>query len=174
MKLVFKLFNLHKYIDKDFSLFLKNEKIKKFIIKVENIAIEFSSIDFFKLHNIKEEQIGYRFNQSGKSLIGTKKGDWKKSWVVIGNDELGDPICIDFENPNLPVFTAEHGENGWIESFISISLDNFCIILNDLRKLKINNKEGISKTEIDLFLDKTKIDNKYMEVNYWQMFLEND
>jgi hypothetical protein len=174
MKLIYSLFNLKKYVDKDFSLFLNNEKFKEFIIEVENITIEFSSIDFFKLNNLKEEQIGYRFNHIGKSLLGTKKGDWKKSWVAIGYDGLGDPIFIDFENPNLPVFTSEHDNDEWIETYIAISLDNFRIILNDLKKLKQKEKEGISKTEIDLFLEKTKIENKYMDVDYWKMFLDNE
>jgi hypothetical protein len=174
MKLIDSLFNLKKNVDKDFNSFLENEKFKKFILEVENITIDCGSIEFFKLDNLKDGQVGYRFNHIGKSLLGTKNGDWKKSWVVIGYDGLGDPIFVDFEKLNLPVFTSEHGEDEWIETYIAISLDNFRIILNDLRKLKEKEKKGISKTEIDLFLEKTKIENKYMDVDYWKMFLDNE
>ena len=69
------MFNLKKYFDKDFNSFLKNEKFKNFILDVENITIEFSSIEFFKFNNLKEGQVGYRFNSIGKSLLGSKKGD---------------------------------------------------------------------------------------------------
>jgi hypothetical protein len=78
MKLIDSLFNLKKFVDKDFNSFLENEKFKKFILEVENITIECSSIEFFNLDNLKDGQVGYRFNHIGKSLLGTKNGDWKK------------------------------------------------------------------------------------------------
>jgi len=174
MNFIYSLFKLKKYFDKGFNLFLSNENFKKFILEVENITIECSTIEFFSLNNLRDEQVGYRFNHFGKSLIGTKKGDWKKSWFAIGYDGLGDPIFVDFDNPNLPVFTSMHGEGEWIETYIAISLDNFRIILNDLKKLKQEEKTGISKTEIDIFLEKTKIENKYMDVEYWELFLDNE
>lgn len=172
MKLINSLFNLKKYVDKDFNSFIENEEFKRFILEVEDITIEYSSIEFFKLDNLKDGQIGYRFNHIGKSLIGTEKGDWKNSWIAIGYDGIGDPIFIDFEKPNLPVFTSIHDEGEWNEIYISISLNNFRIILNDLRKLK--EKRSISKTDKKLFLEKTTIENKYMDVDYWKMFFENE
>lgn len=175
MTFIYSLFNLIKYFDKNFNLFLSNENFKKFILEAENITIAYSSIEFFKLNNLRKEQAGYRFNHIGRSLIGTKKGDWKKGWVVIGYDgSLGDPIFIDFDKPNLPVFTSMHGDGEWIETYIAISLDNFRIILNDLKQLKQEQKTGISKTEIDMFLEKTKIENKYMDIEYWKIFLDNE
>ncbi|MBG6188461.1 hypothetical protein [Flavobacterium sp. CAN_S2] len=173
MKIIYSLFNLKKYVDRDFNLFLNNNEFKKFINNVEGITIKYSSIEFFKPNNLKEAQIGYRFNHLGKSLLGKNKGEWKKSWVAIGYDSIGDPIFVDFEKPNLPVFTSEHDEGEWIEKYIAISLENFNRILNDLKKLKQKVDNEISKSEINAFLEKTKMENKYMEVDYWKIFLDN-
>ncbi|NRS90845.1 hypothetical protein HNQ02_003792 [Flavobacterium sp. 7E] len=174
MKIIYSLFNLKKYVDRDFNLFLNNNEFKKFINNVEDITIKYSSLEFFKPNNLKEEQIGYRFNHLGKSLLGTNKGDWKKNWVAIGYDGIGDPIFVDFEKPNLPVFTSEHDEDEWNEKYIAISLDNFKKILDDLRILKQKAENGISKFEVNTFLEKTKNENKYMDVEYWKMFLDSE
>ena len=105
----------------------------------------------------------------------------EKKLVCYWNWWLGDPIFIDFEKPNLPVFTSEHGEGNWEESYIAISLENFTEILKDLKKLSINRenpvdieKNPISKDEINTFLTKTHVENKYMDVWYWKLFTEND
>jgi len=176
-----KLFGGRRNEKPDFSILLTNEKFKKFINEIEDISLGYSELNFFKFDNIEKEQIGYSFGENGKSFIGNKNGDWKKSWFVIGTDGLGDPIFIDFDRPNLPVFTSEHGEGSWEESYIAISLENFSEIIKDLKKLSIKRenpvaigKNPISKDEINAFLTKTHIENKYMDVWYWKLFLEND
>ncbi|WP_432671545.1 hypothetical protein [Flavobacterium sp. SM2513] len=163
------------------NVLLENEKFKKFITSTENISIGYSEINIFKLENIEEEQIGYSVTQSGKLLVGKNNGDWKKNWIVIATDNMGDPIFVDIENPNLPVFISEHGNGEWEENSIAISIDNFSRIMNDLKHISINRetpvqieKNPISETELEIFLSKTKDDNKWMDVRYWKIFLEND
>ena len=48
MKILYSLFNLKKYVDRDFNLFLNNNEFKKFINNVEDITIKYSSIEFFQ------------------------------------------------------------------------------------------------------------------------------
>ena len=176
-----KLFGSGKNEKPDFSILLNNKKFENFINELEDISIGYSDLNFFKFDNIEKEQIGYSFGENGKSFVGNENGDWKKSWFVIGTDGLDDPIFIDFEKPNFPVFISEHGEGSWEESYIAISLENFTEILKDLKKLSINRenpvdieKNPIPKDEINAFLNKTYIENKYMDVWYWKLFLEND
>ena len=35
-------------------------------------------------------------------------------------------------------------------------------------------KNPISKKELNSFLEKTKNDNNWMDIEYWEIFLEND
>ncbi|MFH7010388.1 hypothetical protein ACHRV5_00865 [Flavobacterium sp. FlaQc-52] len=121
---------------------------------------------------MKKEQIGYSRTSYGKSLIELGKGDWKKSWIVIGRDDMDDPIFIDYERPNFPVFISEHGEDDWIETYIAISLENFSLILKDLEVLSNERKNPISEIELNSFFTKTK--NKEMDIDYWKNFLDND
>ncbi|WP_269236351.1 hypothetical protein [Flavobacterium flavigenum] len=179
MNIFSKLFNSNE--KPNLNILFENENFKKFISKAEDISIGYSEINIFKLESIEKEQIGDSITENGKSLVGNKKGDWKENWIVIANDNMDDPIFVDIENPNLPVFISQHGNGEWEENYIAISIENFLSILNDLRILSINRqnpaeikKNPISETELELFLTKTKNDNHWMDIEYWALFLEND
>lgn len=179
MNIFSKLFNNNE--KPNLNVLLENENFKRFISKAEDISIGYSEINIFKLENIEKEQIGYSVTENGKSLVGNKNGDWKKNWIVIATDNMDDPIFVDIENPNLPVFISEHDNGEWEENYIAISIEKFSSILNDLRNLSINRqnpveieKNPISETELELFLTKTKNDNNWMDIEYWKIFLEND
>jgi hypothetical protein len=159
----------------------ENENFKNFLSNAENISLGYSEINIFTLENIEKQQVGYSVNENGKSLVGNKSGDWKKNWIVIATDNMDDPIFVDIENQNLPVFIAEHGNGDWEENYIAISIENFSRILNDLQQLSIKRanpvqieENPISETELEMFLSKTKDENKGMDVEYWEIFLEND
>lgn len=179
MNIFSKLFNSNER--PNLNVLFENENFKRFISKAEDISIGYSEINIFKLENIEKEQIGYSVTENGKSLVGNKNRDWKKNWIVIGTDNMDDPIFVDIENPNLPVFISEHDNEEWEENYIAISIEKFSSILNDLRNLSINRqnpveieKNPISETELELFLTKTKNDNNWMDIEYWEIFLEND
>src|SRR6476619_1827497 len=87
------------------SLLLGNEIIRKFISEIDDISIGYSEINFFKAEDFENAQIGYSISENGKSLIGNATGDWKKNWIVIATDNLGDPIFVDYEDENLSVYT---------------------------------------------------------------------
>ena len=160
---------------------LENKNFKRFISNAQNISIGFSEINILKLENIKKGQIGYSLTKNWKSLIGKNNGDWKKNWIVIATDDIDDPIFVDIEKSYLPVYTAEHGNGRWEEINIAISIENFGQILHDLKNLSIErenpnkmDKNPISDLELENFLSKTKNDNKGMNTEYWETFLEND
>ena len=165
----------------ELNLLLNNESFKKFLHETEDISIGYNEINFFKADNLENAQIGYSIDEKGKSLIGKNIGDWKKNWIVIATDNLGDPIFVDCGNSSLPVFTSQHGQGDWEETYVAISLDKFIGILKDLKHLSIGRenpvkieKNPISKKELNSFLEKTKNDNNWMDIEYWEIFLEND
>ncbi|PFH90579.1 hypothetical protein [Bacillus sp. AFS088145] len=58
--------------------------------------------------------IGYIINENGASLCGDGIGDWKEKWIVIGYEEMcGDPVFVDVDHDNYPIYTAMHGDGDW-------------------------------------------------------------
>ena len=52
--------------------------------------------------------------------------DWQPQWFVIGMETLiGDPVFVDLDDPNLPVFTAMHGMGSWRAVRLAPSLEGF-------------------------------------------------
>lgn len=181
MKFFSKLFGKNINNKPELNLLLNNESFKKFLDETEDISIGYNEINFFNADNLEKAQIGYSIDEKGNSLIGKNSGDWKKNWIVIATDSLGDPIFIDSENLSLPVFNSQHGQGEWQETYIAISLDSFSKILKNLKDLSIGRenpvkieKKPILKIELDSFLEKTKNDNNKMDVGFWEFFLEND
>lgn len=116
----------------------------------------------------------------GKSLVGDKIGDLKKEWIVIAEDDLGDPIFIDTDDIKNPIFTAQHGNGIWKEIKISDTFENFLIILENLKLLSKGreNPESIEENPIaneenNSFLSTLKKQNPTTEIWFWEDFLEN-
>ncbi|MFV5912317.1 hypothetical protein [Bacillus cereus] len=93
---------------------INHNKIKQLLAHVDcaednEIELEYESepmtIELFNSEEIEEGQLGYSFDE---------EGDWKEGWIVIGIDSyLGDPIFVDSNDENCPVYTAMHGEGEW-------------------------------------------------------------
>ncbi|EOP90918.1 hypothetical protein [Bacillus cereus] len=88
---------------------MNHNKIKQLLEHVDRaedneieLECEFESItiELFNSEEIEEGQLGYSFDEEG--------------WIVIGIDSyLGDPIFVDSNDENCPVYTAMHGEGEW-------------------------------------------------------------
>lgn len=89
----------------------------------------------FRIHaggDLQEAQLGYARHPNGSDLTGVSEGEWRKEWIVIGqNIELGDPYFVDTSEESLPVHTAAHGIGTWEPTIVSPSLRNFlsCLTL---------------------------------------------
>ncbi|PGU11145.1 hypothetical protein, partial [Bacillus thuringiensis] len=93
------------------------------------IELEYESepmtIELFNSEEIEEGQLGYSFDEEGQSLVGNEEGDWKEGWIVIGIDSyLGDPIFVDSNDENCPVYTAMHGEGEWEKECIAERIED--------------------------------------------------
>ena len=102
-------------------------------LKKKSVSIGYNGIDLVNEKDVEKIQIGYSIHPNGRSLIGTKNGDWMEEWVVIGNDSsCGDPIFIDTSNPDLPDYTAPHGEGRWDPDLICSTYNGFLKIIEKL------------------------------------------
>lgn len=100
-------------------------------------VIEGKSIDIilYSLEQSEKEQIGYSISRSGEPLYGFEEGDWQEGWYVIGRESgCGDPIIIDLNDHELPIYTAMHGQGTWNEIILADSYEEFLAILNNERK----------------------------------------
>ncbi|GLV63496.1 hypothetical protein Bmyc01_21660 [Bacillus mycoides] len=113
---------------------INHNKIKQLLAHVDRaedneIELEYESepmtIELFNSEEIEEGQLGYSFDEEGQSLAGNEEGDWKEGWIVIGIDSyLGDPIFVDSNDENYPVYTAMHGEGEWEKECIAERIED--------------------------------------------------
>ena len=157
------------------------EKIISFLRECENISIGFNEMNFFSAGNFDDGQIGFSIDTEGNSSATGQTGSWKEEWIVIGNDNLGDPIFVDSSDICLPVYSSQHGQDEWDATLIADSLDSFKSILADLKGLSFGRQSPseieenpIPENELKDFLNTVKRNNDYIEIWWWETFLESD
>ena len=100
----------------------------------QEVTFGYTGIELFPYRKLEEAQIGYSIHPNGEDLCGISEGDWKREWIVIGQEiSCGDPIFVDSSVPNVPVYTAIHGTGTWEPTLISKSYLGFIEILKELR-----------------------------------------
>jgi hypothetical protein len=87
------------------------DKIKQFLTNISDISLGYNEINFFDPLKLRDEQVGFSYNTEGNTLVTGNEGDWKEEWIVIANDEMGDPIIVDTSTPQLTVLNASHGRD---------------------------------------------------------------
>jgi hypothetical protein len=153
------------------------EELKQFPIK--EIQLGYAGMEFFTPNQLQDGQVGYSVNQDGQSLTGSQEGDWKNSWVVIGNESCcGDPIFIDTVENSLPVYTAPHGMGAWEPELIATSLSKFIEIMK-LLAIVSQGRENPVALENNPLTDeeKEKVLSQIMDQNsgidgsFWAVFM---
>lgn len=158
-----------------------NQLLENFLKTNKGVDIGFSEINLIDLESFDEQQIGYRVDSKGKSLLSGKEGDWQNDWFVIGSDELGDPIIADLSEKKIPIYSSEHGQDAWELSLVSESLEAFEKSLIILREISIG-RENPNKYEENPMPEKEKKNaleriqkiNKNIEIDWWELKLDND
>jgi hypothetical protein len=146
------------------------------------VSFGYSTIEIFPLEELSQHQLGYAVGQHGNKLTGTQDGDWHESWVVIGVDEMGDPIFIDDAAPGFPVYTAAHGEGRWDPVLLAVSLDGFNQALSVLAKLAAKGREHpvgleanpLTAEELDAALNEIQAANPGLAVRHWEIVIGED
>jgi hypothetical protein len=115
------------------------------ILPIREIQLGFNGMQFFTPDQLQEGQVGYSITQEGQSLAGNQEGDWRKSWIVIGNESCcGDPIFIDTADHNLPVYFASHGAGAWEPELIASGLKNFVETIKLLKRVSQGREDPVA------------------------------
>lgn len=129
----------------------------------------------------EEAQLGYRTHPNGNELTGSREGDWKTSWFVIGRDTVvGDPFFVDLGSENLPVYTAMHGAGSWDPTLVSRSVSGFISSIEYLKK-KSNQDTELVEPDENTIRDEIELGKLYTHLIslcgedasfFWECFIE--
>src|SRR3954470_17780455 len=79
-----------------------------------SIALAGMTVHVYSGAELDDAQLGYGVDPNGDSLVGEQEGDWRSGWLVIGYEDFtGDPILVDRDRSELPVYAAPHGQGAW-------------------------------------------------------------
>jgi len=102
-------------------------------IPLEEISFGYRTVRLFPADELEEAQLGYSVGESGEDFTGENAGDWKGNWLVIAHeDSLGEPLFVDLNVQELPVYTAAHGEGAWNPVLVASSLRGFIEALEEV------------------------------------------
>ena len=161
---------------------LKYLKIKK-QLKISNVSIGYTYLDFPKIR----ELLLYNFLFGIKNVLSilSRNTDfmWKKEWILIGFNEMGDYIYIDTSNKKDKVCLIIHDMLEFGEDIIAVSFKSFLEGIEILKKVSINRKNPvklkenpISITEKEDVLKLISSINQDIEIKYekdfWEAFFE--
>ena len=129
----------------------------------------------FSNESSKKNQTGFSIDRDGNSIFGFDEGDWQEGWYVIGIDQnCFDPIFIDLNDPNLPIYKAMTGMGCWEEKLIS---ENYSSFLNALRlveglKTKYQFSESVPDDEAKNFMVSIQETIGDGDLYFWGMFIQ--
>ncbi|SDP15189.1 hypothetical protein SAMN04487897_14028 [Paenibacillus sp. yr247] len=149
---------------------------------LKEVSIGYRTVTLFSSDELEKAQIGYSIDKNGQSLTGNADGDWLQSWLVIGyEDETGDPIFIDIEHNQFPVYTAMHGAGDWEPHKIAVSLKSFIFALGYIKELSVGRENPVAlekkpiPTEEQVRVLKIISETiKHIEIDFWETWLENE
>lgn len=125
---------------------------------------------------LPEAQRGYGIVPEGDET------DWDPAWVVIGSEDLcGDPIFIDTDDEDFPVYTAAHGEGEWRPRLIAFSFAHFIQALDHLGRFRGGHsspveleRQPITEAERESLLSFIRRNNPDVDMTFWETWLETD
>jgi len=137
-------------------------------LSVDKVSIGYSSIELARPGELPSAQQGYA------------GGDWQAEWLVIGHEGLcGDPLFIDTEDDDLPVYIADHGEGSWTPRLIAFSFRHFGEILDRLGKLSRDRtnpvqleRHPVSDGERISFMEFIRRESPDVDFGFWESLFE--
>ena len=113
---------------------LDPEFMKMFLAaKPRKVQVGYSGLALLSARTLAKGQLGYSRHPDGRDLTGTGSGDWKPSWVVVGNElSGGEPVFIDLTQPEFPAYTAMHGQGEWDPMPVAQSLKGLVLGLKEV------------------------------------------
>jgi hypothetical protein len=151
-------------------------------IRVKEVSFGSGGVELFNSRGLNRAQIGYAVTPDGKPLTGTRTGDWRESWFVIGNEILcGDPLFIELNDESLPVSTASHGEGAWKPIRVAPSFTAFAQSLEKIAEAAREreypdalDRNPLTSREKRTLLAELRRLNPGCELSFWSGMFESD
>jgi hypothetical protein len=144
------------------------------VVTTREIVVGFGGIELFSPSDIEHVQLGYSRSPGGEDLCGNRAGDWRRSWVVFGHETLcGDPLFVDTDQPQFPVYTAMHGAGSWEPDLVADSFAAFAAIVQETARLSSGRADSdledhpLSSSERKLLTTTLSRLNKKAEPDFW-------
>ncbi len=140
-------------------------------------AFSFGVVDLllFSNDNSVKYQTGFSVDREGNPLFGFDEGDWQEGWYVIGIDQsCVDPIFIDLNDPDLPIYTAMTGMGDWQEKLISENYESFLNALSLVTELKerFGSSDKVPDEEAQEFMLEIQRIVGEADLYYWGMYIQ--
>lgn len=155
------------------------EELKRLKRECEQ-AEEWLDFAIFAPVELENQQVGYRVDPAGRSLISNEEGAWREEWIVIGHTLLtGDPIIVDLGEAGHPVSYLMHGMGEWgAGSYIAGSMQHLREVTKKVNQWmtgqsrpQTNRNLPVTCAELDaLVAEIAEMD--YADAETWKMLLE--
>lgn len=150
------------------------------MLTIASVSLGYTTVHVHRPTELDEAQTGYSVDTNGTPLVDGEPGSWQRGWVVIGyEDSCGDPIFIDTETEDFPVYTAMHGTGKWEPHLIATSLRNFAAAMSEVREVAKEREtpvqldaSPISSAERNSVLDSIRRHNPRIDLTFWEIWLE--
>lgn len=142
-------------------------------VPFDSVSFGYSSIDLAPVAELEVAQQGYSIVPDGDTT------DWRDEWVVIGHEgSMGDPIFIDTDVDDFPVYTAAHGMGEWSPQLIAFTFRHFIQILQQLEVLGRERsnpveleRHPITDHERESFIEFIRRDSSDIDFTFWECIL---
>jgi hypothetical protein len=139
-------------------------------VPFDSVSIGYSSIHLAPVKELEAAQQGYSIVPEGDET------DWREEWVVVGYEGMcGDPIFIDTDDDEYPVYTAEHGMGEWSPRLIAFTFRHFVQILEKLRVLARGRsnpmeleRHPITERDLESFMEFIRRDSPDVDFAFWK------
>ncbi len=140
---------------------------------LDRISIGYSSIELAPARELRSAQRGYGDTDSEAS-------GWQSEWLVIGHEGLcGDPLFIDTDDDEFPVYTADHGAGSWAPRLLAFSFRHFTEILKRLHQLSRSRsnpveleRHPLSDGERIAFMEFIRRESPDVDFGFWESLFE--
>jgi hypothetical protein len=143
-------------------------------LAIEHVSIGSGGIYLIPVRDLDKAQRGY-----GDVADDTA---WQPEWAVIGHEEsCRDPLFIDIDDDDYPVYMAEHGTGTWSPQLIAFTFRHFSKILERLHTLSRGRanpaelkRRPISDDERRSFIEFIRRDSSQIDFSFWESLLGVD
>ena len=145
-------------------------------VPFDRVSIGYAGISLVPLDELEPAQNGYGV------VLEESQTDWRHEWIVIGNEErCGDPIFIDSDDDEYPVYTAAHGIGEWTPQLVAFTFRHFVEVLQQLQVFSRGRanpaqlqRHPVTHEEGEKFIDFIRRTSPEVDFTFWRGLYETE